>query len=191
LFSFYIKYPPGAIKKLFSRERKVKKIISIIGPNTENCSKEICDFGEKLGAAIVENGYILACGGSFGIMQAVCKGAKNSPKSHFGCTIGILPELDKKKANPYCDIVIPTGIGYARNQIVVNTGDVVVAIAGGSGTLSEIAFAWQFAKKIICYQGFGGWSEKLAGIDLDNRNSGLIKTARSLEEIISFTKEAF
>ena len=84
--------------------------------------------------------------------------------------------------------MIPTGIGIARNQLVVNTGDAVVSIAGGAGTLSEIAFSWQFNKKIICYSGFRGWSERLADIDIDDTKKGLIKRADSLSDILELLK---
>ena len=118
-------------------------------------------------------------------MEAVFKGAHNYNKYQFGTTVGIIPFLEKERANQYCDIVIPSGIGYARNQMVVSSGDIIIAIGGGAGTLSEIAFAWQFNKKVICYKGFEGWSEKLAGQNLDNRKSDLLIEANSLEEILN------
>lgn len=166
------------------------KLISVIGPNEKTCTAEIYDFGLELGKALMDQGYFMVCGGMQGLMEAVCKGARNSNQYKPGCTIGIIPSLDKSQANPYCDIVIPTGIGIARNQLVVNTGDAVVAVGGGAGTLSEIAFSWQFKKPIICYVGFGGWSEKLAGVDLDNTASELIKKAESLGEVMAFLNEA-
>ena len=68
---------------------------------------------------------------------------------------------------------------------MVSSGDIIIAIGGGAGTMSEIAFAWQFNKKVICYSGFGGWSEKLAGLDLDNRKSNLLQEANSIQAILS------
>ena len=90
---------------------------------------------------------------------------------------------------PWVDVVIPTGIGIARNQIVVNTGDRVVAVAGGAGTLSEIAFAWQLKKPILCVEGLGGWSAKLVGEQLDPRRTDSIAGATSVEEVVGWIKE--
>ncbi|MBN4066135.1 TIGR00725 family protein, partial [Candidatus Amoebophilus asiaticus] len=158
---------------------KKKRIVTVIGPSESICPPEVFDFGVELGRCIIDQGYFLACGGMGGIMEAVCKGARESKKYQLGCTIGIIPYSEKEKANEYCDIIVPTGIGLARNQIVVNTGDIIVAVHGGAGTLSEIALAWPKNKKVICYAGFGGWSEKLAGIDLDIRYKGLLLKANS------------
>ena len=163
-------------------------LVSVIGPGKISCTPEIYDFGLKLGKRLVDNRYHIVCGGMLGLMEAVCQGARGSKKYKPGCTIGIIPFADKSTANPYCDIVIPTGIGIARNQLVVNTGDVVIAVAGGAGTLSEIAFSWQLNKKVICYNGFGGWSEKLSELDLDGTRKGLIKKANSLKEIFELLK---
>jgi len=122
-------------------------------------------------------------------MEAVCKGARQSSNYKYGCTIGILPTMNRADANEFCNIVIPTGLGFARNQLVVNAGDAVVAVGGGAGTLSEIAFAWQFGKPIICYRGFGGWSEKLAGEKVDERQRTKITEAKTLDEIINWVKK--
>ena len=64
-------------------------------------------------------------------MKAVCRGARESEKYYFGSTIGIIRSENAEDAHPFCDIIIPTGIGIARNKIVVNSGDIVVAVAGG------------------------------------------------------------
>ena len=160
------------------------KIISIIGPNAEKCSEEIYQFGLELGKALIDSGYIIACGGKFGLMEAVCKGAHLSKEYGFGKTIGIIPSMNKSEANFYCDIVIPTGMGIARNAILINTADVVVAVAGGSGTLSELAIAWQAGKRVICYAGFEGWSKVLAGKAVDQSNRETFFEASSIEEIL-------
>lgn len=164
-------------------------IISVIGPGGNLCSKEIYDFGLSLGEKLVEEGYFICCGGKNGIMEAVCKGARNAANHQFGKTIGIIPELEKQYANAFCDIVIPTGLQMARNQLVVSTGDLVIAISGGAGTLSELAFAWQMNKKVICYTGFAGWSQKLANQNLDTRQNKLLIPACNLDEILFLLKE--
>lgn len=131
----------------------------------------------------------IVCGGKAGIMEAVCKGAKTSEKYSEGRLIGIIPESEKNAANPFCDIVIATGIGHARNQIIIKSADILIAIAGGAGTLSEIAFAWQNQKKVICYTGFKGWSNKLAGQKLDNRSDELLLPASDMDDIQRLVKE--
>ncbi len=117
-------------------------IISVIGGH--ECTDEIATLSFDVGRVIAESGHILACGGLTGVMRHACKGAKSAG----GTTIGILPSTDKRDANPYVDIAIPTGIGLARNMIVVLSADIVVAIDGSYGTLSEIAYALQFGKQV-------------------------------------------
>ena len=115
-------------------------------------------------------------------MESVCNGFVEV-KKRKGKSIGIIPHDKKGAANPYCEIVIPTGIGTARNIIVVNTADILIAVAGGAGTLSEIAFAWQKNKHVICYTAFDGWAKQLAGQAIDSRRRKLLHEASSLKEI--------
>lgn len=131
------------LEELVERGEGTTMIISVIGGH--ECTDEIARLSFDVGRVIAENGHILACGGLTGVMEHVCRGAKSAG----GTTIGILPSTDKKDANPYVDIVIPTGIGLARNMIVVLSADVVVAVGGSFGTLSEIAYALQFHKKVF------------------------------------------
>jgi uncharacterized protein (TIGR00725 family) len=83
-------------------------------------------------------------------MEAACKGAK----AHGGVTVGILPGIDRSQANPYVDIPIITGLGEARNAIVVRTADAVIAVSGGYGTLSEIGLALKMGRPVV---GLGTW----------------------------------
>ncbi|MEN8119792.1 MAG: TIGR00725 family protein [Bacteroidota bacterium] len=164
-----------------------KVVIGIIGPGDDMCTKEIYRFGQELGEKLASKGYILVNGGKSGIMEAVFKGAKNSTNFQFGQTIGIIPEESSIYANQYADIVIPTGVGTARNKILINTADLIIAIAGGAGTLSEISFAWQMQKPIIAFTGFSGWSSDLAGKALDKRRKEPIYKASSILEILNLT----
>lgn len=109
--------------------------ISVIGGNT--CDEETGQLAETVGRELAKRGATVVCGGLGGVMTAVCKGAKEAG----GTTIGILPREDRNEANPWIDIPIVTGIGYARNSIVVKTGLAVLAIDGAFGTLSEIGHA--------------------------------------------------
>jgi uncharacterized protein (TIGR00725 family) len=160
------------------------KKIGIIGPNKSQCSKELYDFGVELGKHISSSNRTIVCGGLGGFMEAVCKGAKQSDKTFNGQTVGILPDATTDTANPYIDTPIATDAGIARNIIIVNTADIIIAAGGGAGTLSEIAFAWQLKKKVLCVTLFDGWSKELAGKSLDNRESGLLIPVGSVDEIL-------
>lgn len=118
-------------------------IVGVIGGHV--CSKRIAEVAFEVGRTVAECGHTLVCGGLSGVMEHACKGAK----SVGGKTIGILPGMQKKDANPFVDIAIPTGMGHARNVIVVLASDVLVAIDGKYGTLSEIAYALQYDKRVF------------------------------------------
>ena len=98
-----------------------------------------------MGRLIAENGFVLVNGGLKGVMEASARGAK----AHGGWVIGILPGKSAREANPYTDIAIPTGLGYLRNALVVLNSDVLVAIDGSYGTLSEIAYTQIYGKKVF------------------------------------------
>jgi uncharacterized protein (TIGR00725 family) len=113
-------------------------MISVIGGGT--ATPEICERAEKVGREIARHGAVLVCGGHGGVMEASCRGAR----AEGGHTIGILPGLPQNPdAQPNCYVEFPvyTGIGHARNQIVVLSGQAVIAIGGAYGTLAEIAYA--------------------------------------------------
>lgn len=120
-----------------------KKVISVIGGR--NCSKEVEQLAQNLGKKLAEVVNYLVSGGLSGTMKAVCAGFKSAG----GVTIGIIPGYDKNEANEYIDIVIPTGLGLARNVLVVKSADVVIALPGEAGTLSEIAYCLQFGIPVI------------------------------------------
>ncbi|RKZ34466.1 TIGR00725 family protein [bacterium] len=125
-----------------------KKIISVIGGSKPN--QNALDNAFRVGELIARNDMILVCGGLTGVMEYACKGAK----SKGGLTIGILPMETRDSANPYVDIAIPTGLGIARNLLVVRTGDIVIAIDGSWGTLSEIALAKNIGRTVIALESF-------------------------------------
>jgi len=144
-----------------------KKIIGVIGGH--HCNKEVEQIAHKIGKIVANVGAILVCGGLSGVMKAVCQGARLED----GLTIGIIPSYDKEDANEYCDIVIPTGLGYARNVLVVQSADIIVALPGEYGTLSEIAYALQFKKPVI---GLGGWDIKgMVGVNTVEEVETIIK----------------
>ena len=126
-----------------------KKFIAVIGGG--ECSAKEAELAEEVGREIARRGTILVCGGLSGVMEAACKGAS----SEGGVTIGILPGDSRKQANRYVQIPIVTGLGYARNVIVVKSAQAVIAIGGSYGTLSEISHALQSNIPVI---GLNTWS---------------------------------
>jgi hypothetical protein len=107
-------------------------------------------IARDVGRLIAEKGAILVCGGLSGVMEAAARGAKEGG----GLTIGILPGVSLQDANPYIDIPIATGIGYGRNSLVAMNADVLIAVDGQFGTLTEIAYGNIYQKKVI---GIGTW----------------------------------
>jgi len=169
----------------FNYKRTFKGTISIIGtseiePRTEKIVIE-------LGRLLAINKFAVACGGLYGVMEAVCKGAKQEG----GFTIGIIPYEDKSRANKFIDVVIPVPFSQARNVVVVLSGDACVAVEGKAGTLSEICFAWIYGKPIIALTGVNGWSSKIAGKKIDDRRSDTIYGASSAQEVVDRLNEIF
>ena len=115
--------------------KEIGLIISVIGAG--QATRDVARLAEQVGRELARRGATMVCGGLGGVMEAVCKGAKSAG----GTTIGILPGNDPGEANRWVDIHICTGIGYARNVIVVKTGRAVIAVDGAYGTLSEIGHA--------------------------------------------------
>ena len=133
------------------------KQIAVIG-SSEEIPSRVYEMAEELGRAIASGGAVLITGGKGGVMEAVCRGAKGNN----GLTVGILPGSEKD-ANPYLDILIVTGMGDARNAINVKSANVVIAVHGGAGTLSEIGLALKAGKKVIALRSSGGIAERMAG----------------------------
>lgn len=146
----------------------MKKIIAVIGDGKIEKDSLKYKLAFETGKALIDSGYRVQSGGLGGIMEAVFQGAKSSEKYQDGDTIAIIPSFDRTEANHYADIIIPTGIDVMRNGMVVNA-DGVIAIGGGSGTLSEMALAWSLFRLVIAYCNVDGWSSELAGRKLDSR----------------------
>ena len=160
---------------------KNNKQVAVIGSaNLEDTQlKKTCI---RLGETLADNGYSLVCGGLGGVMEFTCKGFKASVCS-IGVTIGILPSYEHADANPFIDVVIPTGLDIGRNQLVVASGFAVIVFGGGAGTLSELALASQMNKPIILFKGSGGWADKLSEEYLDQRKNSKIYHAHSIDDI--------
>ena len=122
--------------------------IAVVGPGAATPAQ--LELAEEVGAAVAGAGAVLVCGGRGGVMEAACRGAR----SRGGMTVGLLPGLDREEANGWVEVPIPTGLGEARNALVVRAADALVAVGGGWGTLSEIAFAMSAGKPVV---GLGTW----------------------------------
>jgi len=131
--------------------------MSVIGSGDDALSPQIAKIAYEVGSEIASRGAVLICGGLGGVMAEAAKGAKENG----GLTIGILPGEDPGSANPFIDITLPTGLGFARNVLVAYSGDAVIAISGRLGTLSEISYAILKKKPVI---GIHTWNlEQLSG----------------------------
>jgi hypothetical protein len=115
---------------------------------------------EDVGRELARRGAVVVCGGLGGVMEAVCRGAK----AEGGTTVGILPTDDRRQANEYVDVAIATGMGEARNALVVRAADVVLAIDGEFGTLSEIALALRTGTPVV---GIDTWELSIGGQEVE------------------------
>jgi len=111
------------------------RYVGVIG--ARSCSSFIAEQAREVGRLIAEAGWVLVCGGMGGVMEAACRGARAAG----GITVGILPGDRREDGNPYLSVSVVTGIGEARNVIVVKSSEALVAVSGAYGTLSEIALA--------------------------------------------------
>jgi hypothetical protein len=143
--------------------------IVVVGYNGSLCSEKAYRLAYAVGRAVAERGCILVTGGLDGVMEAASKGAKEAG----GLVVGIIPQADKAFANPYCDVVVPTGLGVARNYINILCGDAVIIVGGGAGTLNEVAAAYQLRKPLVALKGSGGIADRVADTYIDER--GLMK----------------
>jgi uncharacterized protein (TIGR00725 family) len=121
----------------------VRRYIAVVGPGEATAAE--LSAAEAVGDELARAGAVLVCGGLGGVMEAACRGAREAG----GTTIGILPGADRAAANPFVDVAIATGLGEARNALVVRSADVLVAVGRGYGTLSEIALALKARKPVV------------------------------------------
>jgi uncharacterized protein (TIGR00725 family) len=124
-----------------SEERQV----AVIGSAACEPDSEAAMQAEEVGRRLAEAGVTLVCGGLTGVMEAACRGAVEAG----GTAIGIVPGNSAGEANPHCTHVVATGIGHARNLAVVSSGEVVIAVGGEWGTLSEIGFARAIGRTVV------------------------------------------
>ncbi len=143
---------------------------------------------EALATALADANFDLATGGMDGVMRAVARGRGRSNNDVHLVHI----ESGEGRAwqrNPHPASVVRTSLGAMRNHLVVRSADLVVAVSGGAGTLSELAIAWQEGKPIAALRGVGGWSDKLAGTALDHRQRPPIQGCESIEEVVAWAEQ--
>jgi uncharacterized protein (TIGR00725 family) len=122
--------------------------VSVIGAG--EAGPDVLADADAVGREPARAGAIVVCGGRGGVMEAACRGAV----AEGGVTVGLLPDADRARANPFLTVSVPTGMGELRNGLVARAGDAVIAIAGEFGTLSEIGFALKLGRPVV---GLGTW----------------------------------
>jgi uncharacterized protein (TIGR00725 family) len=122
--------------------------VAVVGPGDASTEQEA--LAEEVGRLLARRGAVVVCGGLGGVMEAACRGARGEG----GTTVGILPGFDRGAANPHVSVAVATGLGEARNALVVRAADALVAVGGAYGTLSEIALALKAGKPVV---GLGTW----------------------------------
>lgn len=129
---------------------KGNRQVSVVGSSAPDFAS--IALATEVGRSIASAGAVLICGGLGGIMEAAARGAKE----RGGLTVGIVPSYQKETANPYIDVVIVSGLGHARNVLVAASGDLLVALPGSHGTLSEVSVALKLGKPVF---GMAAWGE--------------------------------
>lgn len=161
--------------------------IGVMGSCSDlNYSKQVEKAAEKLGELIAENDGILFFGAekdTDSLSTAACRGAKKKGGLTVGVTYGKGKDIVEKQA----DIIIPCGLerGGGRETVLVLSCDAIIAISGGSGTLTELAIAYQADIPMIVLEGYGGWADKLGNQYLDDRKRRKVLAAHSPEEAVS------
>jgi uncharacterized protein (TIGR00725 family) len=139
----------------------------VIGSAADHCTEEARRLAYEVGAEAARHDMVVISGGLGGTMEAACKGAKDN----HGITVGIIPHDEMHQANPYCDIVIATGMGWARDFATAYSADAVIIVAGGAGALIETCAAYLKTKPVIAIEGSGGVADQVKGTYLDERKS--------------------
>ncbi len=144
--------------------------ISVVGASS--CDSEVAELAEEVGSEVARRGHILVCGGLGGVMDAAAKGASKQG----GISIGILPHPDRKLASRWLTVSVPTDMGHARNALVALSGDAMIAVSGGYGTLSEIALALKMGKPVV---GLNTWR-----LDFEEREEkGIVAASTPVEAV--------
>ncbi len=142
----------------------MKITIGVIGKNEQHPNDSVdartMQAAEEIGRLVAGRGGVLVTGGRAGVMEAASKGAQQAG----GLTIGFLPGMEKSGANPYVDIIFPTGLGRARNLLTARSCDALIMVGGSTGTLNELTIAYAEARPVVILEGSGGWADRIRGV---------------------------
>jgi len=160
---------------------KLAPKIGVFGSDGDHCTPKSKKIAYEVGKLLAERGAIVYTGGFRGVMEASSMGASETG----GLTVGILAGDDLTKANQFCSLVIPTGVGFARAQIIANSVDAAIIVEGGLGTLQEAAYLYWLQKPTISISTSGGIAKQIAGKSLDKRKLKPIVKSKSAEEAVN------
>jgi len=154
-------------------------MIAVVGPGSTE-DPELLAGAYEVGAGLARAGATVVTGGLGGVMAAACRGARSAG----GRTVGLLPGSSRSTANPWVDVAIPTGLGEARNVLVVRSVDAVVAVGGSWGTMSEVSLATRSAVPVVALHGWRVTDER--GDDV----RGQVRAATATEAVAAVLKAA-
>lgn len=162
-----------------------KRQILVIGHNTNGCTPEHEKVAYDVGVEIAKSDSVLITGGLGGIMTAASHGAKDAN----GLTVGIIPQADASEANEFCDIVIPTGMGFTRDFLNALSADGVIIVGGGSGTLSEVCASYMSKKPMVAIRNLNGPVAQYIDGYLDHRENVKIIGVDNAQEAVKVILE--
>ncbi|MGY5150273.1 MAG: TIGR00725 family protein [Candidatus Nitrosopumilus sp. bin_68KS] len=157
-----------------------KRQILVIGHNTNGCTPEHEKVAYEVGLEIAKSDSVLITGGLGGVMNAASRGAK----AGNGLTIGIIPQDDSSFANEFCDVVIPTGMGFTRDFLNALSADGIIIVGGGSGTLSEVCAGYMQKKPMVAIRNLNGPVAQYIDGYVDHRENVKIIGVDSAQESV-------
>ncbi|HXW02501.1 MAG TPA: TIGR00725 family protein [Candidatus Nitrosotenuis sp.] len=159
-----------------------RRQILVIGNNENGCTPELEKAAYDIGQEVAKSGSVLISGGLGGVMKGACHGARDAG----GLTVGIIPQNDPSFANEFCDVVIPSGLGLARDFLTALSADGVIIVGGGSGTLSELCAAYMHKKPIAALKNSGGIASQYTDQYLDHRRNVKIVGVSTPQEAVKY-----
>ena len=167
-----------------------RKQVLVIGFGRDHCPEQAYKVAYQVGAEVARQDAILLTGGLGGVMKAASRGAKD----RGGFVIGIIPQDSKDQANDFCDAVIATGIGFARDFITAYSADAIIVVGGGAGTLIEVAAGYQKGIPIVAVKQTGGVADRIVDTYIDDRKIAPIigedTAERAVTRALSILKSA-
>jgi len=153
----------------------------VIGYGKDHCTDVASRIAYQVGFEIARRGAVLITGGLGGVMEAASKGAKEGS----GLVVGIIPQDNMMMSNDYCDVVVATGFGYARDFATAYSADAIIVVGGGVGTLIEMAAAYQKGTPVVAVKGTGGVADRFVDTYVDDREMVRVLGEDSPERAVS------